>query len=199
MAELKNEGYGVLIETSARHCHVTREVLDILYGKDYQLTPKHPLSQPGQYASQEKVTVVAPKEGKNMSLSILGPCRPYNQVEISATDARSMGFPIFIRQSGELSGTPGTTLIGPKGSVVLKEGVIVVRRHIHMIPEEAEAIGLKDGDIVAVKVPTSDRRALIFGDVVMRVTKTAGRAMHIDTDESNAALVPTGAIGEIIK
>lgn len=196
---MENKDYGILIETSARHCHVTREVLDVLYGEGYELTPKKALSQPGQYAAVEKVTVKAPKEGKDMTMSILGPCRSYTQVELAATDARSMGFPIVVSQSGELEGTPGTTLIGPKGSVTIDKGVFVVRRHIHMIPEEAEAIGLKDGDIVSVKVPTSDKRSLIFGDVVMRVTKTAGRAMHIDTDESNAALVPNNAIGEIIK
>ena len=187
----------VLIETSARHVHVTKEVLEVLFGKGAELTVKKMLSQPGQFASEQKVTVVGPKR-EQPNVSILGPCRKLNQVELSATDARNIGVDIVVRESGDVSGTPGCKLVGPCGEVELKEGVIVAKRHIHMTPEDAKKAGVKDKDIVSVKVP-SNGRSLVFGDVVIRVREDFALAMHIDTDESNAALASGTIYGEIIK
>lgn len=187
----------ILIETSARHVHVTQEALEILFGKDAVLTKKKDLSQPGQFACEERVTVVGPKK-ELANVSILGPVRPATQVELSATDARSIGLPIAIRESGDIAGTPGCKLIGPKGEVEISEGVIVAQRHIHMIPETAEKLGIKNKDVVWVKAETNGRTA-ILGDVVVRVSEKFADAMHIDTDESNAISATPGLMGEIIK
>ena len=132
----------VLIETSARHVHVTQETLEALFGKGAQLTKKKDLSQPGQFASEQRVTVVGPKK-ELANVSILGPCRSADQVELSATDARSIGLGIAIRESGDIAGTPGCTLRGPAGEVTIKEGVIVAKRHIHLTSETAEKLGAK--------------------------------------------------------
>ena len=187
----------ILIETSARHVHVSQEALEVLFGKDAVLTKKKDLSQPGQYACEERVTVVGPKK-ELANVSILGPVRPATQVELSATDARSIGLPIAIRESGDIAGTPGCKLIGPKGEIEISEGVIVAKRHIHMIPETAEKLGIKNKDIVWVKAET-DGRTAILGDVVVRVSETFADAMHIDTDESNAICAAPGMMGTIIK
>lgn len=187
----------VLIETSARHIHVTQETLEVLFGAGAQLTKKKDLSQPGQYASEQRVTVVGPKK-ELANVSILGPCRNADQVELSATDARSIGLDIAIRESGDTAGTPGCTLKGPAGEVVIKEGVIVAKRHIHLTPETADKIGVKNKDIVWVKCNTNGRAALL-GDVVVRVSDQFADAMHIDTDESNAICATPGLMGEIIK
>jgi putative phosphotransacetylase len=193
----------ILIETSARHVHVTQEVLEQLFGAGAQLTVKKELSQPGQFASEQKVTVlgpVNPKTGKQGSLtcSILGPVRSHNQVEVSFTDARTLGVKAPIRESGDVAGSAACTLVGPAGSVELSEGVIVAKRHIHMTPEDAEAEGVKNGDIVSVQVENETGRKLVFQDTVVRVSKNYALAMHIDTDESNAGMVGN-AFGEIIK
>ena len=187
----------VLVETSARHVHVTQEVLEVLFGKGAELTVKKMLSQPGQFASEQRITVVGPKK-EQPNVSILGPCRKLNQVELSATDARSLGFDVVVRESGDIKGTPGCKLVGPCGEVTLEEGVMVAKRHIHMTPADAEAAQVKNGDIVSVKVP-SNGRSLVFGDVVIRVRDDFKLAMHIDTDESNAAMVQPDTYGEIIK
>ena len=187
----------VLVETSARHAHVNEEALKILFGEDAKLTKKKDLSQPGQYASNEKVTVVGPRKSIE-NVSILGPTRKDNQVEISATDARTLGVDVVVRESGDIKGTPGCKLIGPKGEIELKEGVIVAKRHIHATPEEAKALGINDKEIVNVKV-TNDNRSIIFGDVVVRVREDFALAMHIDTDESNAGLVGPNTYGEVLK
>lgn len=187
----------ILVETSARHVHVTEETLEILFGKGAKLTKKKDLSQPGQYACEERVTVVGPKK-QIPNVSILGPTRPADQVELSATDARSIGCAISIKESGEVAGTPSCKLVGPCGEVELKEGVIVAKRHIHMIPETAEKLGLQNKDIVWVKVETPERKA-ILGDVVVRVSDKFADAMHIDTDESNAIGATPDLMGEIIK
>ncbi len=185
----------VLIETSARHVHVTAETLAVLFGEGHELTKKKDLSQPGQFACEERIAVIGPK-GQFPSVSILGPVRPANQVEISASDARSIGVPAVVRESGDIAGTPGCKLVGPCGEVEISEGVIVAKRHIHMTPEDAENYGLQDKQIVSVKVP-SNGRELVFGDVVVRVSPKFKLAMHIDTDESNAAL-PNGELGIIL-
>lgn len=187
----------VLVETSARHVHVTREVLDILFGKDYELTVKKMLSQPGQYASAERVDVVGPKKTLT-GVSILGPIRPETQVELSLTDARSIGIAAPVRESGQIAGSGACKLVGPKGEVEISEGVIVAKRHIHMTKADAAEFGVVDKQIVSVKVDSADR-SLIFGDVVVRVSDSYALAMHIDTDESNAAGMAPGTMGEVIK
>lgn len=187
----------VLIETSARHVHVTQETLEALFGAGAQLTKKKDLSQPGQFASEQRVTVVGPKK-ELANVSILGPVRSADQVELSATDARSIGLGIDIRESGDIAGTPGCTLRGPAGEVTIKEGVIVAMRHIHLTPETAEKLGVKNKDIVWVKTNTNGRNA-ILGDVVIRVSDKFADAMHIDTDESNAISAVPGLMGTIIK
>lgn len=174
-----------IIETSARHVHVTKEALEILFGEGYELTNKKDLSQPGQFACVERVNVVGPKR-ELANVSILGPVRSACQVEISATDARSIGVDAVIRESGDIAGTPGCKLVGPKGEVELKEGVIVAKRHIHMTPADAEKFGVKDKEIVSVKAESAVR-GCTFDDVVIRVSDKFALAMHIDTDESNAA------------
>lgn len=187
----------ILIETSARHVHVTKETLETLFGKGAELTKKKDLSQPGQFASEQRVTVIGPKR-ELTNVSILGPCRSADQVELSATDARSIGVDIVVRESGDIAGTPGCTLKGPAGEVTIKEGVIVAKRHIHLTPESAEKRGLKNKDVVWVKFKTNGREA-ILGDVVVRVSDKFADAMHIDTDESNAVSAVPGLMGEIIK
>ncbi len=187
----------VLIETSARHLHVSEKTLKILFGEDAKLTPKKDLSQPGQYACEERVTIVGPKKTLE-NVTILGPCRKNDQVEISATDARMIGITQVIRESGDIGNTPGCKLIGPKGEVVLTEGVIVAKRHIHATSKEAASIGLHDKQVVSVKVTNNDR-SLVFGDVVVRVRDDFKLAMHIDTDEANAAALGPFEYGEIIK
>lgn len=187
----------ILIETSARHVHVTQEALEALFGKDAKLTKKKDLSQPGQFACEERVTIVGPKK-ELANVSILGPVRSATQVELSATDARSIGLPIAIRESGDIAGTPGCKIIGPAGEIEISEGVIVAKRHVHMIPETAEKLGLKNKDVVWVKAETNGRTA-ILGDVVVRVSENFADAMHIDTDESNAISASANLMGEIIK
>ncbi|MEG2930826.1 MAG: phosphate propanoyltransferase [Ruthenibacterium sp.] len=184
-----------LVETSARHVHVTDADLAVLFGKDYQLTVKKNLSQPGQYASNERVTVVGPKK-ELPNVSILGPVRAATQVELSMTDARSIGLAAPVRESGHIEGTPGCTLVGPAGSVELTKGVIVAKRHIHMTPESAADAGVQDQQVVQVAVQT-DGRSAVLGDVVIRVSDKFDTAMHIDTDESNACGGPNS--GEIVK
>ncbi len=187
----------ILVETSARHIHVTKEHLEILFGAGATLTKKKDLSQPGQYACEERVTIVGPKKSL-ANVSILGPERPATQVELSATDARSIGVPVVVRESGDIAGTPGCKIVGPCGEVEISEGVIVAKRHIHMIPETAEKLGLKNKDVVWVKMDTDGRQA-VLGDVVVRVSETFADAMHIDTDESNAIGATPNMMGEILK
>ena len=186
-----------IVETSARHVHLTESDFKILFGNEATLTVKKNLSQPGQYACEERVSIVGPKK-EISGVSILGPFRSASQVELSATDARSIGLPIVIKESGDLRGTPGCKIVGPKGSLELQEGVIVAKRHIHATSEDAKKLGVKDKDIVSVKINTPER-SLIFGDVVVRVSDSYALAMHIDTDEANASGMVLGVIGEIVK
>ena len=164
-----------IVETSARHVHVTQETLEILFGKGATLTKKKDLSQPGQFACEERVTVVGPKK-ELANVSILGPVRKADQIELSATDARSIGVAAPIRESG----------------------VIVAKRHIHMTPADAETFGVKDKDIVAVKIESAERTAILC-DTVIRVSDKFALAMHIDTDESNAVGAGREQYGEIVK
>ena len=186
----------VLVETSARHVHVDRKTLDILFGEGYELTHKKDLSQPGQFACEERIQVIGTK-GSFPSVSILGPIRPNTQVELSAADARSIGVKAPVRESGDIAGSGACKLVGPKGEVEISEGVIVAKRHVHCTPEDAEKYGLSDKQVVSVKIESAER-SLVFGDVVVRVSPKFALAMHIDTDESNAAGVTPGLMGEII-
>lgn len=194
----------ILVETSARHVHVTQETLEILFGKGHQLEPRKMLSQPGQYASTDKVLVIGyNKKDPNgprpsSSFSILGPVRKDNQVEVSFTDARSLGLTAPVRESGDIKGSGKCTIKGPAGEVDLEEGVIVAKRHIHMTPEDAEHFGVKNGQIVSVKIEGTGRE-VIFGDTVIRVSPSYALAMHIDTDESNAACASGVIYGTIVK
>ena len=186
----------VLVETSARHVHVTAADLAALFGEGYELTVKKMLSQPGQFASNERVTVVGPK-GELANVSILGPVRPATQVELALTDARKIGVAAPVREPGDIAGTPGCKLVGPKGEVTIAEGVIAAKRHIHFTPADAAEAGVTDKQIVSVKIDTNGR-SLVFGDVVVRVSEKFAAAMHIDTDESNAAGCAGTVYGEII-
>ena len=185
----------ILVETSARHLHVTQQDLETLFGAGHQLIPKKDLSQPGQYAAEEKVTVQGPKG--ELKLTILGPVRKATQVEVSLTEARILGLTSPVRESGDTAHSAACKLIGPEGEVELKEGVIVAMRHIHATPEDAKMLGVRDKDVVQVKVETQGR-ALIFGDTVVRVSPSYALAMHIDTDESNAAAAAGTVYGEIV-
>jgi len=186
-----------IVETSARHVHVTQETLEILFGKGHALTKKKDLSQPGQFACEERVEVVGPKKSL-AGVSILGPCRKANQVELSATDARSIGIAAPIRESGDTAGSGACKLVGPCGEVELSEGVIIAKRHIHLTKADAAEFGVKDKDVVWVKLETPERKA-ILGDVVCRVSDSYAKAMHIDTDEANAIGSVPGQTGVIVK
>ena len=180
----------VIIETSARHIHLTCEHVDVLFGAGHVLTNKKDLSQPGQFACEEKVELVGPKG--TLKVSVLGPERKATQVELSYTDARTLGLKnVPVRESGDIAGTPGLKLVGPCGEVEISEGVIIAKRHIHMTSSDAAAFGVADKQIVSVKVEGD--RGLVFGNVVVRVNDSFALAMHIDTDECNAA----GAFGVV--
>lgn len=188
----------VLVEISARHVHVSQADLETLFGKGYELTVKKWLSQPGQFACDERVKVIGEK-GEFPAVSILGPVRPETQVELSLTDARSIGVKAPVRESGDLAETGACKIVGPCGEIEIDHGVIAAKRHIHATPEDAERLGLKNGEIVSVEIPTANGRNLIFGDVVVRVSENYALAMHIDTDESNAAGMAPNTMGKIIK
>lgn len=185
-----------IVETSARHVHLSEADLKTLFGEGYELKFRKDLSQPGQFATFDRVDIVGPKRTLS-GVTILGPTRPRTQVEISLSDARSIGVDAPIRESGDLSGSAPCKVVGPCGEVELSEGAIVAMRHIHMLPEDAEELGVKDKEIVSVKI-ASPERSVIFGDVLVRVTPTSALAMHIDTDEANAAAI-CGQEGEIVR
>jgi acetate kinase len=183
----------VPIEVSAHHVHLCAEHVALLFGEGHRLTPAMPLSQPGQFACEEKVNLVGPK-GKVERVRVLGPERSYSQVEIAMTEQFKLGIHPPIRESGDIANTPGIVLEGPKGSVTLDNGVICAMRHIHLSPEDAIRMGLRDRYLVRVVVKQGDRE-LTFGDVVVRVHPNFALAMHIDTDEGNAANIGAGAVG----
>lgn len=187
----------VLVETSARHIHVSQEHLEILFGKGATLTNKKDLSQPGQYACVERLAVVGPKN-QFPGVTILGPVRGATQVEISLTDARTLGIAAPVRESGDTKGSGACKLVGPCGEVELSEGVIVAKRHIHLTPADAEKFGVKDKEIVGLKID-NDTRSIIFGDVVVRVNENFAAAAHLDTDEANAGALSGEVYGEIVK
>lgn len=195
-AKPADNGFLVPVGVSARHVHLTQEHVEVLFGKGYQLTKKKDLMG-GQFASNERVTIVGLKLRAIENVRILGPCRKQSQVEISATDARTLGVPAPVRESGHLEGSAPIALIGPKGALYLKEGCIVAMRHIHMSPKDAMAAGLKNGDVVSVKADND--RGTTFNHVVIRVNPSFTLEMHIDTDEANAAGIKQGDTVRIVK
>ena len=185
----------IIVETSARHVHLTQEDLEVLLGPGKELTVKKMLSQPGQFASNERVNLVGPKKTINNVL-ILGPVRKETQVEISLTDARTLGVTAPIRESGDLAGTEGIKIVGPAGELEIDHGVIAAKRHLHLDTATAEEMGLQDKQVVSVKV--DGERGLTFGEVVVRVSDKYAPAVHLDTDEANAAGLSGEVFGEII-
>ena len=183
----------VELEASGRHVHVTGEQALVLFG--HPLTPKRELSQPGQFLANERVTVIGPK-GEFANVAVLGPERKEAQVEISLTDGRSLGIAPPVRPSGDVQGSPGVTLVGPKGEVKIHQGVIAAQRHIHMTPEDAARMGVKDKQVVKLQVFTD--RPLIFEDVVVRVHKNYATFAHLDYDEANACGFRKGDLGRIL-
>ena len=183
----------VELEASGRHVHVTREQAIVLFG--HPLTPKRPLSQPGQYLANERVTVIGPK-GEFQNVAVLGPERKAGQVELSMTDGRVLGIPAPVRLSGDIEDTPGVTLEGSMGKVVLKKGAIVAKRHIHMTQEAATLMGVKDKEVVRLQTYTA--RPLIFDDVVVRVSPQFATYVHLDYDEANACGFSAGDLGRIL-
>lgn len=188
----------ILVETSARHIHVTEEQFKALCGDDAVLEVRAPLSQPGQFVSTTRLDIVGPKK-TIPNVSILGPFRKSGQVEVSLTDARTLGVVAPVRESGDTKGSAPIKLVGPKGEIELTEGLIVAKRHIHMTPADAKEFGVENGQIVNLEVNPGNGRNLIFGDVVVRVRDDFALACHIDTDESNAAGCAGTVYGRIVK
>ncbi len=185
------------VAISARHVHLTQEAIETLFGAGHQLTERKPLSQPGQFAAEETLTLIGPKRSLE-KVRVLGPARSKNQVEISRTDEFTLGIDAPVRASGDVNNSPGITLQGPEGRVELKQGLICAWRHTHMTPEDAEEFGVQDRDVVEVAME-GDGRDLIFGDVLVRVSPKYKLEMHIDTDEGNAANLSRGAAGALVE
>lgn len=186
----------VPVGISNRHVHLTQEDLELLFGPGYQLTLKKDLSQPGQFAAEETVDLIGPK-GPIKKVRILGPVRPQTQVEISMTDSFALGVKPPVRDSGDLAGTPGITIEGPKGKIDIKEGVIIAQRHLHLHTTEAEELGMKDKEYISVK--TEGPRSVIFEKVLVRVGPKYAKDLHVDTDEANAAALKNGDLVTIIR
>ena len=193
--EKKGDGFVVPIGVSARHIHLTQEHVEALFGEGYQLTKKKDLMG-GQFASNEQCTIVGLKLRAIENVRILGPVRSKSQVEISATDARTLGIKAPVRQSGDTAGSAPIALVGPKGVIYLDEGCIVAARHIHMCPADAAAAGLKDNDFVSVRV--GNERGVVLDQVKIRVDESFTTEMHIDTDEANASQVKQDDLATII-
>lgn len=192
----QDSNYLIPAAVSGRHIHLSSDVLDILFGKAYELKRSKPLSQPGQYACEEKVAVVGPK-GRIDGVRILGPVRPDTQIEMSMTDTFKLGIEPAVRMSGNIAGTPGCTLIGPKGEVKLDKGGIVAARHLHISDEEAAIYGLKNGDIISAK--KKGERETVFGNILVRSGREHSLELHIDTDEANAAALKNGDVLELLR
>lgn len=184
------------IALSNRHIHISQKDLDTLFGEGYELTKMKDLSQPGQYACEEKVDVVGPKKTIK-GVRILGPVRPDTQLEVSITDAFTLGVSPMIRNSGDVADTPGVRIVGPKGEAEIDRGTIVAARHIHMHTSDGEEFGIKDGEIVSIKVPGP--RGLVFDNVLVRVHPSFALEMHVDIEEGNAAGIRNGDMVEVIR
>lgn len=192
-----DEGMEIPVEISARHVHLDRASLDILFGEGYELTRKRDLSQPGQYLSEERVKLVT-ERGQIASVGILGPLRPENQVELSFTDARTLGVKAPARLSGDLEGAADVLIVGPKGVVTAKNAAIVAKAHVHMTPDDARQYNVTDGEHVSIRL--GNDRTITLNDVIVRVRKDYALAVHIDYDEANAANVTGGHIvGRLLK
>lgn len=192
---VKKEAF-IEVEASGRHVHLCEEHINILFGRDYQLTKIKDLSQPGQYACKERVTITGPK-GSLKNVIVLGPARKATQVEVSLTDATVLGIKAPVKESGKIENTPGITISTERASITVDKGVIVAKRHIHMTPEDAEKFGVKDKEIIQAKV--YGNRPLIFDDVVIRVSPDFRTYMHIDYDEANACGFTKGTVCRIVK
>lgn len=188
---------GIVVGVSNRHVHLSQEDLERLFGKGYKLTPTKDLGQPGQFACEERVDLIGPK-GIIENVRILGPVRKNSQVEISRTDSFKLGVEAPVRDSGDVEGTPGIKIKGPKGEIELEKGVMIAKRHIHMLPTQAEHYGVKDKDLVSVYCDKEGRR-LIFQDVLIRVSERFALEFHVDTDEANAALLNNGDYVKIVE
>jgi putative phosphotransacetylase len=186
----------VPVGISGRHVHLTREVLESLFGKGYQLKVDRHLSQPGEFAAEERVTLIGPSGRALENVRVLGPLRRYTQAELSRSDGLRLGIDLPIRKSGDLAGTPALTIVGPKGTVSLKEGAICATRHLHMAPADAERFGLRDAQVVKARV--TGPRGLVFDNVVVRVSKTFALDFHLDTDDASAAGLINGSLVEIV-
>jgi putative phosphotransacetylase len=188
--------YVAKIGLSNKHLHLKEEDIETLFGKGHKLTPTKDLVQPGQFACEEKVDIVGPK-GTLKGVRVLGPARPETQIELAMTDARAIGIKAPVRESGKLEGTPGCKLIGPAGEVDLDHGVIVALRHIHLSPAQAAEAGVKDKDVISIKV--QGERGLVFDNVLVRSGDGHESEIHLDTDEGNAAGCGPDATAEICK
>lgn len=191
MAELEQveRGFTVPVGISNRHIHLSQEDLDTLFGKDYELTKVKDLTQPGEFAAQEKVIIAGPK-GTIEGVRVLGPLRKRTQIEVSLTDSYKLGVKPPVRDSGDLAGSPGISIVGPKGTVILEEGVIIAARHIHLHTSEAEELGVENGQRVRVEV--QGERGLVFNNVLLRVSPKYAKEIHLDTDEANSAMLKNG-------
>ena len=185
------------VGVSGRHAHLSQEHLEILFGKDYQLTPMKDLSQPGQYAATEKIDVISPQGKKLEGVRILGPVRPASQVEISRSDALRFKFEAPVRSSGDVKGSGSATLVGPKGEVFIHEGMIIADRHIHFSLDEAESFGVTDGQIVSIKV--DGVKPGILEQVLCRVSPKFKLDCHLDTDDGSAFMLNTGDEVTLVK
>jgi propanediol utilization protein len=189
-------GTRIAIAVSARHAHLSQPTLDRVFGPGYQLRPRTWLSQTGQFAAQETVTLSGPA-GQIQNVRVMGPPRSRDQIELSRTDELTLGIDAPVRISGDLAGTPGVVIEGPAGRVSLSSGVISARRHVHMSPQDAERLRVRDGQTVQVKVDSRDRD-LVFGDVTVRIAPDFRLELHLDTDEANAAGIKNGDRGELL-
>lgn len=192
---MKANTHHIPIAVSARHVHLSKEHVERLFGQGYELSQKSPLSQPGQFAALEQVTLVGPKSSIH-GVRVLGPARSLTQVEVSGTDARQLGIDVPLRYSGDIDGSAPITIVGPKGSVTLQQGCIIAAAHIHMSPSDAQQFQVHDGQFVNVRVLS--KRPLVFNQVKIRVNERFKLEMHIDTDEGNAALISATCTGEIV-
>ncbi|MBQ0059237.1 MAG: phosphate propanoyltransferase [Lachnospiraceae bacterium] len=194
--QLEENPYQVPAGVSARHLHLQRDHVDALFGPGYQLTPMKPLSQVGQYACQETVEVIGPK-GKPIKMRVLGPERKRTQVEVSLSDSRNLGVIPPVRTSGDIAGSPGLTIRGPKGEITISEGLIIPDRHVHMTPADAAWFGVRDGERVSFQA--DGEKGGILRNVVVRVTDQSWLDFHIDTDDANAFQIKQGQMLTLIK